>query len=389
VLAAQKAAAVAGTAATAAAAAVQIPTWPALLLAAISIASKEWLYRITKRVGEAMNSQILIANAWHHRSDAFSSVLSLLSIAAAIMLPGFLILDSAAGMFVAGMICLTGLEVMFESVKQLTDTSDKRLAERITTAAGAVEGVVGIKQVRARTIGSGSLVDLTILTDMKISATAANAIGQQTRWKIMESFPQVMDVMVHTQATQTVCPLLSATQRSVTQVEKEIRQVLSTHDDVKEVKRVTVHYVDSALLYTEVVIKVDPELSVRDSQAMARRLQQSIVKGADIYHADIHLDISSDDIESFSVIPTKKGSDLSFALSKGALAATGTKQGVGYGLSARISKQNKLSPSLEVHAFNREVLKVERLVDAVKQGIGYGLSARVTKPGFASSSVIA
>ena len=333
-----------------------------------------------------MNSQILIANAWHHRSDAFSSVLSLLSIAAAIMLPGFLILDSAAGMFVAGMICLTGLEVMFESVKQLTDTSDKRLAERITTAAGTVEGVVGIKQVRARTIGSGSLVDLTILTDMKISATAANSIGQQTRWKIMESFPQVMDVMVHTQVTQTVCPLLSATQRSVTQVEREIRQVLSTHDDdVKEVKRVTVHYVDSALLYAEVVIRVDPELSVRDSQAMAKRLQQSILKGADIYHADIHLDISSDDIESVSFVPTKRGSDVSFALSKGTAPATGTKQGVGYGLSARISKQNKLSPSLEVHAFNREVLKVERLVDAVKQGVGYGLSARVTKP----SSVVA
>ena len=49
------------------------PGWPALLLAAVSIVSKEWLFQITKKVGDALNSQILVANAWHHRSDAFSS----------------------------------------------------------------------------------------------------------------------------------------------------------------------------------------------------------------------------------------------------------------------------------------------------------------------------
>ena len=76
---------------------IQIPSWPALLLAGTSIISKEWLYRVTKRVGVLLNSQILIANAWHHRSDAFSSVLSLVSIAIAITMPGLLIADSAAG----------------------------------------------------------------------------------------------------------------------------------------------------------------------------------------------------------------------------------------------------------------------------------------------------
>ena len=59
-------------------------------------------------MGEALNSQILVANAWHHRSDAFSSVLSLLSIALAIFVPGLLVADSAAGILVAGMICITG-----------------------------------------------------------------------------------------------------------------------------------------------------------------------------------------------------------------------------------------------------------------------------------------
>ena len=71
---------------------------------------------MTKRVGEALNSQILVANAWHHRSDAFSSILSLLSIAVAIAVPGLLVADSAAGILVAGMICITGMETMFETM---------------------------------------------------------------------------------------------------------------------------------------------------------------------------------------------------------------------------------------------------------------------------------
>ena len=120
---------------------VQIPSWPALALAAVSIAAKEWLFQITKKVGDALNSQILVANAWHHRSDAFSSILSLISIAAAMSLPGFLIADSAAGMLVAGMICLTGSEILSESVKQLTDTSDKSLTIKIESLSTDVAGV--------------------------------------------------------------------------------------------------------------------------------------------------------------------------------------------------------------------------------------------------------
>lgn len=190
-----------------------VPGKPAMLLAFMSIVAKEWLFRVTKRVGDAMNSQILLANAWHHRSDAFSSVLSLLSIAAAILLPGFLVADSAAGILVAGMICLTGecfartciplyfcclfahrkmlflfslfprmkgMEILFESVKQLTDTSDKNLSERISRIAEGTEGVSGVKNIRARTVGSSSMVDMAIVTDNPmLSASAAQAISDK------------------------------------------------------------------------------------------------------------------------------------------------------------------------------------------------------------------
>jgi cation diffusion facilitator family transporter len=86
------------TTTAAAAAAVQLPGPLALVMAGISIASKEWLFRITKQVGDRLRSPVVIANAWHHRSDAYSSILALLSIAWA--MTGFAAADAAAGMYV-------------------------------------------------------------------------------------------------------------------------------------------------------------------------------------------------------------------------------------------------------------------------------------------------
>jgi hypothetical protein len=86
------------TAMSAAAAPVQLPGPLALVMAGLSIFSKEWLFRITKEVGERLRSPVVIANAWHHRSDAYSSVLALFSIAWAMV--GFPAADAAAGMYV-------------------------------------------------------------------------------------------------------------------------------------------------------------------------------------------------------------------------------------------------------------------------------------------------
>ena len=76
------------------------------------ITSKKWLYRITKRVGEKVNSQVVITNAWHHWSDAYSSVLVLLLIVLAMVVPDFLAADPAVGILVAGMIAMEGAKIM-------------------------------------------------------------------------------------------------------------------------------------------------------------------------------------------------------------------------------------------------------------------------------------
>ena len=112
-------------------AAITVPRPPALLMAGISIISKEWLYRITKRVGDKLNSQVVIANAWHHRSDAYSSVLALLSIGLAIAVPGMVAADALAGILVAGMIGMTGIDILSESVQQLSDTTSAEWIQKV------------------------------------------------------------------------------------------------------------------------------------------------------------------------------------------------------------------------------------------------------------------
>lgn len=311
VLTAQKLQALAMTAATAvtvtAPSSLSLPSWPALLLAGLSIASKEWLFRITKRVGEAMNSQILIANAWHHRSDAFSSVLSLASIALAILVPGLLVADSAAGIMVAGMICLTGMEILFESIKQLTDTSDKDLSTKLADATKSVDGVLGVKNIRSRTVGSSSLVDLTVLTDAKISASAAQIISEKVRWKILEVDPNVVDVMVRTQSTSKLCPLLSSQQKSTTEVEQLIRAELETRispilSDLEAVKRVSVHFMNSALLCVDIVISARSSLSVANVKTLAQVISADLKsKFPDIVQADVQLDLGTTSAEDAAV----------------------------------------------------------------------------------------
>jgi len=290
--------------AAAAASLVEIPTWPALVMAASSILSKEWLYRITRRVGEQLNSQVVIANAWHHRSDAYSSVLALISIGLAMSVPGFLAADPAAGMLVAGMIAMTGAEIMGESVKQLTDAvTDEDLVKSVEAAARDDADVRGIARVRARQVGSSALVDVEVEVPPDLSASAMRAIEERVRVRIVSEVDGVLDVDVKATGEDVVfCPLLTemAIEESdadhcisATEVEEEAREVLGAHPDVRSVEGVTVHYQDTVLVRVDANICVDPKSSVLEANALAATLRSNLEESDDIDTANIFLDLNA------------------------------------------------------------------------------------------------
>jgi cation diffusion facilitator family transporter len=214
------AAAVAATANTAIASSLHhqypIPSYPALIMAFISVVSKEWLFRITRVVGQRLQSQVVIANAWHHRTDAYSSILSSASIALAMFVPGLLFVDAAAGLFVAAMIGMTGMEILGESVKQLTDTSNEELVQKVTKLANDNVDVDQVVRVRARQVGSVSTVDISVTMPEDRTASAARAVEERLKQQILQSTIDENVIDVDVRATAPTAILTSSSSSTTT-----------------------------------------------------------------------------------------------------------------------------------------------------------------------------
>lgn len=283
--------------------AVALPTWPALIMAALSITSKEWLYRITRRVGEELRSQVVIANAWHHRSDAYSSILALGSICLAMTVPGMAAADAAAGMLVAGMICMTGAEIMGESVKQLTDTNDKHLVERVKAVALAEsDDVLDIERIRTRWMGSSAIVDLSIKTPENLSSSANKAIENRVRDAIMHQEIVIIDADVRAAFDEKVCPSLTAEQHeniSVQAIENGATSLLLSQDEIESVERCTVHYEDTLQAIVHVNIKLKNTFTtIQKATVAAKDLRDLLEESDNIHKANIYLDLND------SIIPS-------------------------------------------------------------------------------------
>jgi cation diffusion facilitator family transporter len=174
------------------------PTGIALVGAVISIAVKELVYQSTMKVGERYDSKVIKANAWHHRSDAISSVVALIGVVGGMLqVP---IVDPVAGLFVSALIVKAAVELGWDSLKDLTDqnVSPRVIAqvEKLLAELKA-DGVVGWHQLRGRRMGPYMILDVHILVDPKLSVTASHQIAEKVRVKIVNAMPAVSEVLVH------------------------------------------------------------------------------------------------------------------------------------------------------------------------------------------------
>lgn len=300
---------------------VMIPKVGALIMAGLSIVSKEWLYRKTRKVGDDLNSQVIISNAWHHRSDAYSSILSLFSISLAMSIPGMLAADSAAGLVVASLICLTGAEIMAESVNQLTDTADRelvaRVREHLLSEVENSDDIVEIKRIRARWSGSGAIVDLAFTAKDSLSSSAIWAVEERLRSRIMEEEERVIDVEVHATArVGMVLEQFSNENGNVghlegsrpCQIEKITRDLLLRHEQVKSVEGCTVHYRNLPLANIDANIKLkhSERITVSNAISLAVELRKSLENSDHICKANIFLDLNENYInDNLNKVPMK------------------------------------------------------------------------------------
>jgi len=168
----------------------------ALWTAGLALIAKEGLFRYMLHVGEQLRSPMLIANAWHARSDAASSLVVAIGIAANMM--GFIYADAIAAILVGFMIVRMGLVFVWEALQELIDAglSFEEVAS-IRQTLMDTQGVENVHELRTRKMAHRVLVDAHILVESKISVSEGHSIAERARKRVIESHESVNDVLVH------------------------------------------------------------------------------------------------------------------------------------------------------------------------------------------------
>jgi cation diffusion facilitator family transporter len=167
-----------------------------LLVAAASILAKEWLYRQTIKVARRVSSAALHANAWHHRSDALSSVAVLVGGAAALL--GWGHADQVAGILVGLMVVSAGAKTVLNVLHELAEGAlATAQLQTIRTAIEQVGQIHGWHQLRTRQVGREIFVDLHVLVDPKLSVVESHRISMRIEAAVQAVCQQPVNVMVH------------------------------------------------------------------------------------------------------------------------------------------------------------------------------------------------
>jgi cation diffusion facilitator family transporter len=175
---------------------VQVPTLLPLIVAIISIAIKEYQYRITIKVANKINSPSLKADAWHHRSDALSSVAAFVGIGGALL--GFKALDPIASIVVALFVAKVGTEILKGSANELMDYSiDPSQEKQIVEIAENTQGVINLGEIRTRKHGATAYVDLTICVNKDLTVYEGHEIATKLEKRIIEDMQFVKGITVH------------------------------------------------------------------------------------------------------------------------------------------------------------------------------------------------
>lgn len=175
------------------------PTWLAFAVASASIIVKEILYRYTVKVGTEVKSDATIANAWHHRSDAISSLGTMIGIGGAIILGDrWRILDPLAAVLVSVFIIKSGYDIIRPSINELLEVAlpEKQCTE-ISELINSVNGVKGFHNLRTRKIGNAIAIDVHVKMDGKLLLEEAHDIATLIEKKIRDQFGKESIINIH------------------------------------------------------------------------------------------------------------------------------------------------------------------------------------------------
>ena len=174
------------------------PGWIAVLAALVSIVAKEIVYRWTAAAGRRVKSPALAANAWHHRTDAVSSMPVLVAVGGAMIFPSWSFLDRVGAAVVSIFILHAAWKIIWPGISELIDVGAPREIQKlIYTIAFKNKNVKGAHKIRTRYISTSIQVDMHIVVDGEISVREGHDIADDVRDSIIDEIAEVVDVVVH------------------------------------------------------------------------------------------------------------------------------------------------------------------------------------------------
>ena len=214
----------------------------ALWTAMVALVAKEGLFRYMLAIAEKLRSPMLVANAWHARSDAASSLVVAVGLTGSLF--GYRFLDPVAAIIVGFMILRMGLKFTYEAIRELVDTalSDEEV-ERLRTTLRDTSGVLGLHELRTRRMAHQVLADAHIQVDARISVSEGHRIAEMARNRVLAKHPEVLDVLVHVDAEEDIASGLN-----LAEIELPERDVLLAHLrtilglELPELEKTLLHY---------------------------------------------------------------------------------------------------------------------------------------------------
>ncbi len=261
----------------------------ALLVAAASVISKEWIFHYTMRLARKINSNMLKANAWHSRTDAISSIVVVIGVGGT--MAGLDYLDAVAAVIVGVMVAKIGWDLAWQSVHELVDTAlDPERVELIRQEVLSVGGVRELHMLRTRQMGGEALVDVHVIVDPKLSVSEGHFIGEKVRRRLIQEVDEVADVMVHVdpEDDEKMAPSLHLPNRS--QIERELRDYWQGLKIASNIERLTLHYLDGGI---EVEVYLPEQYTTTDDEEELHSMYQAVdaidaIRSIKLFHIAHH-----------------------------------------------------------------------------------------------------
>lgn len=228
---------------------IEIPTWPALVIAAISILAKELIFRYTHHIGTLIKSDLIIANAWHSRTDALSSIVVFIGIAGA--MSGFSWLDAAAAVVVALMIAKVGWDLSWDSIKELVDTAiPPEETDELRQFIKQTPGIKNVHDLRSRHMGPDIILDVHLQVRPSISVSEGHQIGLIVTERLKTEYSHIREVTFHIDAEDDDHNGEHATSASLPLRDEVIRTLKNTWSGslkIEDDHNINLHYLNNQI----------------------------------------------------------------------------------------------------------------------------------------------